>query len=109
KIEGLYWNPRVREALASTSLGMDFLIREMRNVEFQVKRNGDLSKESEAMLLACGIDASTRVYCEMWSEAAKEEFAIFETELEEELRLTDQSPVDTEQTRATRKRSRVRE
>src|SRR5258708_1071032 len=62
------------------------------------------------MLSACGIDVVTRVYCGMWSNGAKEECAIFETELEEELlRLTDQSPVDMEQTRATRKRSHVRE
>src|SRR6266536_5344274 len=61
RIEGLHWDPRVQEALASTSLGMDFLISQMRGVEDQVKRNGYLSKESNARLSACGMDAFTIV------------------------------------------------
>ena len=61
------------------------------------------------MLSAGGMDAFTIVSCKMSSDAAKEEFAILETELEEELRSTDQSPAQKDQTRAKRKRSHVRE
>jgi hypothetical protein len=69
-IEGLCWDDRVQERLASTSSGMDFLIHQMKIVESQVNLDGYLSKHSEAMLSACGLDAFASVKCEWLSSEA---------------------------------------
>ena len=83
---------------------MDFLIMWMGGVESQVIRDGYLSKFSQAMLSACGIDAFTIASCEWLSSQAKEQFEIPETELEDEAPSIDQSQADADQSRTKRKK-----
>jgi len=103
-IQGLQWDNQVQEALASTSLGMDFLISQMRGVELQVKADGYLSKHSEAMLEACGIDVFTITTCTWLSDEAKNELATLEAESSEKQPLAEESPADTDQSGIKRKR-----
>jgi len=107
-IDGPQWDDGVREALASTSLGMDFLINQMEYVESQVITDGYLSKDSMAKMSACGIDVFTRVNCEWWSSEGKKQFGIPETGLKEELPSTDQSEADTDQNRIRGKKLDIR-
>jgi hypothetical protein len=72
RAHGLGWDDNVQEELASTSLGMDYLIDQMSGVKDQVRADGYLSKKSDAMMRACGIDIHTRVRCSMWSEMVEE-------------------------------------
>lgn len=95
--QGLCWDKRVREELASTSLGMDHLIDWMVGVEEQVTADGYLSKKSAEIMRACGIDIPTIVSCEMWSSYAEEEFEQIPQDGMSEESSANPSQVDTDQ------------
>jgi hypothetical protein len=98
RIENLFWRHEVREELASTSLGMDYLICEMRCVKDQVTADGYLSKQSDAIMQACGIDIPTIMSCEQLSSEAKKELEQTpEGTVREEATSINQSEVDTDQ------------
>jgi hypothetical protein len=96
--QGSCWDDRVREELASTSMGMDDLIGWMAGVEEQVTADGYMSKRSEAMMRACGIDILTTVICKEFSSMAQEEFEqIPQDGVSEESLSANESQMDTNQ------------
>ncbi len=96
--QGLYWDDGPREELASSSLGMDELIMWMFDVEEQVTADGYMSKRSDEIMEACGINHPTRWHCRLISSWAEKELRETpEGEVRDESISANQEAADTDQ------------